>query len=134
MKDGAMQSPRELILPSLGIDLVEVDRIARLAQSERFTKRIFTDTELADCRKRPFPERSLAARFAAKEATAKALGTGIGKNLSWKEIELVAEQGREPHIRLHGKWAEEQIYVSVSITHTRTTAAAVVMILPAHSS
>ncbi|MBM3325040.1 MAG: holo-[acyl-carrier-protein] synthase [Calditrichaeota bacterium] len=116
--------------PTVGIDLVEVERIARLRQSERFLKRIYTERELADCRKRLFPERALAARFAAKEATAKALGTGIGKNLHWKEIELTTDTNKQPHIRLHGKWADEPVRISVSITHTRTTAGAVVMIFP----
>ena len=120
--------------PSLGIDLVEVDRIARLAQNERFLNRIFTDAELADCRKRLFPERALAARFAAKEATAKALGTGIGKSLRWKEIELTTDNEKRPSIRLHGKWAEEPLHISVSVTHTRTTAVAVVAIFPENNS
>jgi holo-[acyl-carrier protein] synthase len=120
----------EMTSPSVGMDLVEVERIAKLTQSERFLKRIFTDRELADCRKRAFPERALAARFAAKEATAKALGTGIGKNLRWKEIELTTDANKRPHIRLHGKWANEPMRISVSITHTRTTAGAVVVILP----
>ena len=107
---------------------MEVERIARLAQNERFLKRVFTDAELADCRKRLFPERALAARFAAKEATAKALRTGIGKELGWKEIELTTDSAKRPSIRLHGRWAEEPLHISVSVTHTRTTAAAVVMI------
>lgn len=119
-----------VILPSLGIDLVDVERIARLSQNERFKKRIFTDAELEDCRKRAFPERSLAARFAVKEATAKALGTGIGARLTWKEVELISRQGEKPRIRLGGRWADESFGISVSIAHTNTTAAAVVMVFP----
>jgi holo-[acyl-carrier protein] synthase len=114
--------------PGIGIDLVEVERIARLAKNKRFLKRVFTDSELAYCHERAFPERALAARFAAKEATAKALGTGIGKKLRWKDIELTTDSKKRPHIRLHGKWAEEPLRIRVSVTHTRTTAAAVVMI------
>lgn len=123
-----MERVQNLTLPALGIDLVEVDRIARLARNERFLQRVYTSAELTDCRQRLFPERALAARFAAKEATAKALGTGIGKNLRWKEIELMTDTNKRPHIRLHGKWAAESLRISVSITHTRTTAGAVVMI------
>ena len=122
------------ILPSLGIDLVDVARIARLAKNDRFTRRIFTDAELTECNRRAFPERSLAARFAAKEAFAKALGTGIGKSLTWKEVELVAPLGHAPKIRLSGRWAKKNLSVSVSITHTKTSAAAVVMIFPGNSS
>ncbi|MFH1010353.1 MAG: holo-ACP synthase [bacterium] len=120
----------DVTFPALGIDLVEVDRIARLARNERFLRRVYTSAELADCRRRPFPERALAARFAAKEAVAKALGTGIGERLGWKEIELTTDTDKRPHIRLHGKWADEPLHISVSITHTRLMAAAVVAIFP----
>ena len=123
-----------VITPSLGIDLVDVARIARLAKSERFTRRVFTDAELNECSRRAFPERSLAARFAAKEAFAKALGTGIGKALTWKEVELLAPHGHAPEIHLSGRWAKKNLSVSVSITHTKTSAAAVVMIFPVESS
>ena len=122
------------MLPSLGIDLVDVARIARLMKNDRFLSRVFTDAELTECGRRAFPERSLAARFAAKEAFAKALGTGIGKALTWKEVELVAPPGSAPEIRLSGRWAKKNLSVSVSITHTKTSAAAVVMIFPADSS
>ena len=129
MKD-TIQFPELTIVPSLGIDLIEVERIARLMTNERFIHRVFTDAELEECRGRAFPERSLAARFAAKEAFAKALGTGIGKALSWKEVELLAPPGHGPQIRLNGRWAKRNLSVSVSITHTKTAAAAVVMIFP----
>ncbi len=131
MKERTPKPLPHISFPSVGIDLVEVDRIARLAKSERFRKRVFTEAELADCSKRSFPEQSLAARFAAKEATAKALGTGIGRNLAWKDVEVTTKPGNRPQIRLHGKWAQKQLRFSVSITHTRTTAAAVVIIFPA---
>ena len=125
-----MQTPQDIVFPSLGIDLVDVDRIARLIKNERFTKRIFTDMELEYCRKRAFPERSLAARFAVKEATAKALGTGIGERLGWKDVELVSKAGSKPRVRLNGRWIKRPLNISVSIAHTKTTAAAVVMIFP----
>lgn len=134
MKEKSPKPLPHISLPSIGIDLVEVDRIARLAQSERFRKRVFTEAELADCGKRSFPERSLAARFAAKEATAKALGTGIGRNLAWKDVEVTTKPGNRPQIRLHGKWAQKPLRLSVSITHTQVTAAAVVMILDGDTS
>ena len=83
-----------------GVDIIEVARIARAAErhGERFYKRFFTNSERAHCGCR-FP--ALAARFAAKEAVAKALGTGIG-DVKWVEIEVVNDERGRPKIVLHG--------------------------------
>jgi holo-[acyl-carrier protein] synthase len=132
-----IQSPHNLtsqppkpILPSLGIDLVEVDRIAAKLDDEHFLNRVFTEAELAECLRRAKPAECLAARWAAKEATAKALGTGIGKFLSFHDVEVLTIKGKGPRIRIHGPYAEFPMRVSLSMTHTRTSAAAVVMIYP----
>lgn len=84
----------------VGIDLAEVARIAKLGErfGERFLRRVYTDSELADCAGRPA---SLAARWAAKEATAKALGTGIGQ-IAWHHLEVVRDKNGRPELRLHG--------------------------------
>jgi holo-[acyl-carrier protein] synthase len=86
---------------AVGVDLVLIRRLAVLAEryGERFTGRVFTPAELAECNDRPD---SLAARWAAKEAAVKALGTGIGP-VSFREIELLRERAGRPELRLHGK-------------------------------
>jgi holo-[acyl-carrier protein] synthase len=98
-----------------GIDLIEIDRLERSIErhADRFLKRIFTHQELADCHGRP---ESLAARFAAKEAAVKALGTGIGK-ISWLEVEI--QRNAENQLKLTC-W-------SVSLSHDRHMAIAVVV-------
>jgi len=88
---------------SVGVDLVEIRRIAALMaqHGERFTGRVFTPGEVADCGGRA---ESLAARWAAKEAVAKALGTGIGA-VGWQEIEVVRGESGCPAVILHGRAA-----------------------------
>ena len=83
-----------------GTDLIEIRRIAVLLEryGERFLQRVFTPAELTACEGRPD---SLAARWAAKEAVAKALGTGIGQ-VAFREIEVVLDDCRCPSLRLHG--------------------------------
>jgi holo-[acyl-carrier protein] synthase len=79
-----------------GIDIIEINRIAKI---DRFLKRIYTDDELYYCKGR-FPQ--LASRFAAKEATMKALGTGI-RGVGWKDVEVSREKGKAPIINLSGR-------------------------------
>lgn len=86
---------------SCGVDLIEVDRVAAVVArwGDRFLTRIFTAGEIAYCRGQ-VPE--LAVRFAAKEATSKALGTGIA-GISWREMEVVPDRRGKPTMVLHGK-------------------------------
>src|ERR1700684_1483112 len=117
-----------------GIDVIEVDRIERAlkrpATGERFRARVFTAGEIKYCESRGLPRyQSYAARFAAKEATMKALGTGWNRNVGWGEIEVVRERGHAPTIKLSGKAAEFAhkrgiTGFHVSITPTVTTAMA----------
>jgi holo-[acyl-carrier protein] synthase len=111
----------------VGIDLLEVDRLERaLERHPRLAERVFTPGELDYSRARRRPGRHLAARFAAKEAAVKALGTG---DLGLREIEVVA--GEPPTLRLHGRAAsaatEQGVELKVSLTHSRDMAAAVVV-------
>ena len=113
----------------IGIDLVEVGRLERaLERYPRLAARLFTRRELSHCEGMRRPGRHLAARFAAKEATVKALGLRPGQALT--EIEV--EAGRPPAIRLHRDLAErasdEGLSLSVSLTHEREVAAAVVLV------
>ncbi len=89
---------------AVGTDLVEIARIATLVEryGDRFTERVFTVGELVDCAGRA---ESLAARWAAKEAVAKALGVGIGP-VAFREIEVVREVAGQPTLRLHGAAAQ----------------------------
>ena len=120
-----------------GVDIIEVQRIddAILRHGDRFFERFFTSQELIDAAGRT---PALAARFAAKEAVAKALGTGIGV-VGWKEIEIVNGPLRQPLLRLHGKAQEVaqglglRIW-AVSLSHTHEHAVAMVVAMPAEES
>ncbi len=114
-----------------GIDLVEVERIERLLdrQQEKFLKRVFTDAEVDYCMKKARPAMHLAARFAAKEAVAKALGTGFTKGIRMRDIEVVAGGEGAPHVRLHGAASKRYCALNgseilLSISHTREHALA----------
>ena len=91
-----------------GIDLVEIDRIQRSLDrfGARFLNRVYTSTEQAYCLRKRNAAESLAARFAAKEAGAKALGTGMSHGVTWLEIEVVREPGGRPALRFHGRAAQ----------------------------
>ena len=113
-----------------GVDIVELDRVAGVLarHPERFLARVYTPAEVAHCRGR-IPE--LAARFAAKEATMKALGTGV-RGVSWRDIEVLPNRRGKPLLLLHGTAAAraERIGladVDVTLTHARDYAAAVVV-------
>jgi holo-[acyl-carrier protein] synthase len=115
-----------------GIDLIEIDRLEHLnpAIRERFLLRVYTAREREEARG-GFPY--LAGRFAAKEAVAKALGCGIGP-VSFKEIEIRRGQQGEPVLELHGNARELTrllglVTWSISISHTRTYAIAMVVAL-----
>ncbi len=110
-----------------GIDIIEIERM-RLAverSGKRFLDRVFTAQEQADCKGRMD---SLAARFAVKEAVAKALGTGFGQ-IGWCDVEIVRGPRREPYLQLHGR-AESisrQLGLSkwsISMSHTQSYAVA----------
>jgi holo-[acyl-carrier protein] synthase len=118
----------------VGIDLIEVERVRaaleRPRTGERFRARVFTIREMEYCESRGRGRyQSYAARFAAKEATMKALGTGWNRNVGWGNIEIVRERGKAPTIALSGRAAEFAARRNIkrfhlSITHTATTAIA----------
>jgi len=115
-----------------GIDLVEIARMQSVIEryGERFLKRVFTPQELAEVGGN-IP--SLAARFAAKEAVSKALGTGIGA-VNWREIEILRGPSREPVLRLHGAAAQLAGLLgftawSVSLSHSQSHAIAMAVAL-----
>ena len=113
-----------------GVDLIEIYRIQKAVSryGQRFLKRIYTDQEVTYSQGRA-PQ--LASRFAAKEAVMKALGTGA-RGLSWKEIEVVRENGMAPSIHLHGR-AQARAnrmgisQISLSLSHSKSHAVAFVV-------
>jgi holo-[acyl-carrier protein] synthase len=114
----------------IGVDMIEVSRIERAIarHGERFLNRFFTSAERDYCQDMPF---RLAARVAAKEAVAKALGTGIG-DVRWVEIEVTADECRRPILKLHGdaaRLAEEMGLTQweISLSHTKDQAIAFVV-------
>ena len=118
-----------------GIDLVEITRIRQSMErfGSRFLERVFTGSEQAYCLRKRNAAESLAARFAAKEAAAKALGTGISRGVNWLEIEVIREPGGRPSIRFRGRAAEiaEQMgvaQIALSLTHTASLAMASVIL------
>src|SRR5438105_8656040 len=118
----------------IGVDIIEVERVeralTRVMTGARFRRRVFTDGEIAYCESRGRPRyQSYAARFAAKEAVMKAMGTGWNRYVGWREIEVVRERGHAPTIVLSGKAAEyarrKRIAAfHLSITHTEASAMA----------
>jgi holo-[acyl-carrier protein] synthase len=119
-----------------GTDLTEISRIEETVarHGERFLQRIYTPAEVQYCqRKRHTAGESLAARFAAKEAGAKALGTGIAKGVAWHEIEVAHLPGGRPTLIFHGRAAERAAQMGVtaahlSLSHGRDLAIAVVIL------
>lgn len=118
----------------LGTDLIETKRVQESIDrfGERFLERVFTDGEIAYCRRKKNAGESFAARFAAKEAGAKALGTGISRGVNWKELEVRREMSGKPTLHLSGRAAELAEAMGVrrlqlSLTHSRELAMAVVV-------
>jgi holo-[acyl-carrier protein] synthase len=122
------------MLIGTGVDLIEVERIAQSIEryGERFLRRIYTDDEIAYCSRRRSSAESFAARFAAKEAGAKALGTGISRGVTWSEFQVERQPGGRPVLALRGRAAllARELGVktiSLSLTHTGSLAMASVM-------
>lgn len=111
----------------IGIDLIEIDRIDESVKrhGDHFLKRVFTEKERANCAS----SERLAGRFAAKEAVAKALGTGIGEHLSWQDIEIQNNAAGMPFVTLSkeaaSNFGEPQILLSISHSKTHATAIAI---------
>jgi holo-[acyl-carrier protein] synthase len=121
----------------LGIDATDIPRIAAALEryGERFITRIFTDGEIAYCRRRREPAIHFAGRFAAKEAAMKALGTGHSQNVLWRDVEVV-RRGGPPQLQFHGGAARRFAAMGaqsslLTITHSETLALAQVLILRA---
>ena len=118
-----------------GIDIAEVPRIAESIErfGERFLRRLFTDGEIRYCDSKANRIERYAARFAAKEAAMKALGTGWNRGVRWRDIEVVRQPGGRPTITFRGKAAEFAALlgaknVALSLSHTPEQAIASVIL------
>jgi holo-[acyl-carrier protein] synthase len=118
-----------------GVDMIEIARIAEVLAryGDRFCQRIYLPGEIRYCRSKKNGAESFAARFAAKEAAAKALGTGIQHGVAWRDIEVVRAPSGRPTLLFHGRAAAIAGELGVrnaviSLTHSRTQALAQVLL------
>jgi holo-[acyl-carrier protein] synthase len=118
-----------------GIDMAEVPRIAESIKrfGDRFIRRIFTEGEVRYCDTKANRVERYAARFAAKEAAMKAIGTGWNCGVAWRDIEVSRTPGGRPTIKFHGKAAEFAAklgtrHIALSISHTEQLAIAQVIL------
>jgi holo-[acyl-carrier protein] synthase len=118
-----------------GLDMIEIARIEETIarHGSRFLERVYLPEEILYCRRKRNAAESFAARFAAKEAGAKALGTGIQNGVGWRDIEIVRAASGRPSLIFHGRAAviARQIganHAVVSLTHSRTQALAQVLL------
>lgn len=119
------------MIEGIGVDIVEVSRIEKAVKRLGFTflRRVFTNKEIKNSKKRKRPYEYLAARFATKEAVFKALNDGLDGSIAWRNIEILNDKTGRPKVTLYGKAKTlqkkkkvDQIHVSVS--HTKTYAVA----------
>jgi holo-[acyl-carrier protein] synthase len=119
----------------VGVDLVEVRAVrSRFEERDGLLAQVFTEGELDYCRTRRRPWLHLAARFAAKEATFKALGTGLAGAMGWRDVEVVRDEAGEPSLVLSGETRRRAAragfgHLAVSLAHGRRYAVAVVLAL-----
>jgi holo-[acyl-carrier protein] synthase len=122
------------VIKGVGIDSVEIERVARIYQryGERFLEKLYTENERDYFARWSDPVPRIAGRFAVKEACMKALGTGWSNGVRWRDIEVLREPSGKPVLALHGR--AEHFFKAVgartsvcTITHSRTHAMAVVI-------
>jgi holo-[acyl-carrier protein] synthase len=118
-----------------GIDIAEVERVRQTIErfGRRFTERVFTPEEIRYCESKANKVERYAARFAAKEAGMKAIGTGWNRGVTWRDVEVRRLPGSRPTIAFHGKAAEfftklGGVRAHLSLTHTKELAMAQVVI------
>lgn len=118
------------MIKGTGVDIIEISRVRKSLDNENFIKRIFTVKEQDYCKgRKQMAVSSYAARFAAKEAVAKALGTGIADGGQWTDIEILPDENGAPHVKLYGYFAylatRKKIYnIYISLSHCKEYAVA----------
>ena len=130
-----MYDDQSMEIIGTGLDATEIDRIAQMIEryGDRFVRRVFTDGEIAYCQGKRDAASSFAARFAAKEAAMKALGTGYSRGVYWQGIEVV-RRGGPPQLRFHGGAATRFAAMGatsalLTLTHAQNLALAHVMLI-----
>ena len=109
-----------------GIDIIEIERIKKSLEkySSRFENKVFTDKEIDYCQSQADPAKHFAARFAVKEAVSKSLGTGISKDVGFKDIEVVNQVSGKPLVIMNGQGKKlfEKLnlkFIHISISHDK---------------
>lgn len=138
--DGALSIDAPANSVGLGIDLVEISRMRRiLERTPSFARKCFSPDEVKRCEKSVDPAKGFAARFAAKEAAVKALGTGFSGGIGVRDIEVVSDKKGRPGIVLHGRASEVANEMGVkemalSMSHTESDAVACIIAMTEGSS
>lgn len=120
------------MITGLGVDILEIARFREAMErsGERFLERMFTSAEIQYCLAKHHPPQHLAARFAAKEAVAKAMATGWAGEFRWKDVEIRNDPAGQPTVTLHGRVHEilagSRILLSISHSDTHVVAVAVI--------
>ena len=119
----------------IGVDLIEIERMAQAITrtGQRLIERLYTDAEQAYCGRQDPPYACYAARFAAKEALLKALGTGLRQHMRWRDIEVCRDDLGKPSLRLYGYLQERCVtegiqHIHLSLAHSATCAIAQVIL------
>jgi holo-[acyl-carrier protein] synthase len=123
------------MIVGMGVDIAEVARVRSAIErfGDRFLHRVFTEGEIRYCASKANKYERFAARFAAKEAALKAIGTGLSRGISWQDVEVVREPSGRPTLAYKGKAAEfakrlGMRRASISLTHTEQIAFAQVIL------
>lgn len=121
------------VIVGIGIDLVEIERIAKDLHSDVYLRKVFTEAEIVLCQTSVNSTERFAARFAAKEALMKAIGNGIRQGVWFTQIEVLNHESGQPYVRVTRE-AESYLQqlgvtnIHISLTHTKSTAAAVIIL------
>jgi len=136
MKSGNKKSLAGGRVIGMGIDIVDIPRFRKTlsVRGQRFISRVFLPSEQKYCNSKLNPWIHLAGRFAAKEAIAKAFGTGIGRELNWLDMEILSSDSKAPVVKLNPranrlirKCRVKNVFVSISHTHAHSAAVALLM-------
>lgn len=124
------------MIAGIGMDMVLIERMRRTIDrfGDRFLRRVFTEGEIAYCRTKRDPVPSFAARFAAKEAAMKALGTGVSRGVFFRHVEVSRRRGEGPRVLFHGGARRRADLLDVvashlTLTHEENIAAAAVVLV-----
>ena len=121
------------MIAGIGIDLIEIESIAVSLHSKQFLRKVFTEAEIEECQSMANSTERFAGKFAAKEACMKAVGKGIRQGAWFTQIEILNEESGAPFVRVSGEMetsirAIGMSKIHVSVTHTKSVAAAVVIL------